>query len=167
MTEGKIESGVVFAVSERLDGEQIERALFWSPDAEAIDADEWDVGQVGDRPETLAQLETPPILSASIELLPERRLCLLWREDVPNDAGVSICWTGRDWFAAIRDQRVVLQEGDVPTALHVRDDGSAREWLVPIVDPVGRVCWQPPQFTTYADALAALLDFPIRPAEAT
>ena len=37
---------------------------------------------------------------------------------------------------------------------------------MPVVDAAGRVGWQPPRFDTYADALAALLDFPIRPAEA-
>jgi hypothetical protein len=48
----------------------------------------------------------------------------------------------------------------------VRNDDSAAEWMVPVVDSAGRVCWQPPCFATYGDALAALLDFPIRPAEA-
>lgn len=43
---------------------------------------------------------------------------------------------------------------------------SDRKWIVPIVDAAGRVGWQPPRFDSYADALAALLDFPIRPAEA-
>src|SRR5207245_436820 len=51
-------------------------------------------------------------------------------------------------------------------ALCVRDDGSGKDWTVPVVDPAGRVCWQPPHFATYADVLAAFLDFPIRPAEA-
>ena len=46
-------------------------------------------------------------------------------------------------------------------------DGSDRKWAVPVVDAAGRVGWQPPRFDTYLDALAALLDFPIRPAEAT
>jgi hypothetical protein len=92
---------------------------------------------------------------------------MLWREDTRKDARTSICWTGRDWQAVARGKRsVVLQETDQPTALHVRDDGSTREWIVPLIDPAGRVCWQPPCFATYADALAALLDFPIRPAEA-
>jgi hypothetical protein len=39
--------------------------------------------------------------------------------------------------------------------------------VVPVVDPTGRIGWQPPRFHNFADALAALLDFPIRPAEAT
>ena len=38
---------------------------------------------------------------------------------------------------------------------------------MPVVDSAGHVCWQPQQFMTYDDALASLLDFPIRPAEAT
>jgi hypothetical protein len=44
---------------------------------------------------------------------------------------------------------------------------EAHEWTVPIIDATGRTCWTPPQFKTYDDALAALLDFPMRPAEAS
>jgi hypothetical protein len=61
---------------------------------------------------------------------------------------------------------VLLKDDENPTALHVRGQ-SDRKWVVPVVDSAGRVGWQPPRFDTYTDALAALLDFPIRPAEAT
>lgn len=167
MTEGNVECGVVLPVSERLDGEDIERSLFWNPNAGGIDADEWAVGEVSDGPEKTVLIETPPILSAMIELLPKRSLRLLWREDTTTEVRVSVCWTGRDWLTVARDERnVALLDTDEPTALRVRDEGSAREWIVPVVDSAGRVCWQPPHFATYADALAALLDFPIRPAEA-
>lgn len=168
MAEGNIECGVVLPVSERLDGDAIERSMFWNFEAEAVNADEWTVGQVGDAPEAPDQIEVPPILSALIELLPERVLRLLWREDAPEEVRVSVCWTGSEWLTLGRDQRSApLPDIDMPTALRVRDDSSLREWIVPVVDPTGRVCWQPPRFSTYSDALAALLDFPIRPAEAT
>ena len=167
MAEGNVETGVVFAVGDRLDEDAIVASFFWSPDADAVDEEEWVVGQVGDAPEEQALLDVPPILSATIEPLPQRRLRLLWRDDASAGARVEIRWTGREWVNAKRGEDVALQDGDVPTALHVRLDGVSKEWSVPIVDPAGRVCWQPPRFDTYADALAALLDFPIRPAEAT
>jgi hypothetical protein len=65
-----------------------------------------------------------------------------------------------------RRDEVSLLDAEPPTALNVRGE-SDRQWVVPVVDAAGRVAWQPPRFHTYADALAALLDFPIRPAEAT
>ncbi|MFH1739027.1 MAG: hypothetical protein ABIH23_08460 [bacterium] len=167
MTEGNVECGVVLPVSDRLDGEEIEHSLFWNPDAEGVDAEEYAVGQIGDGPETPVLIEPPPILSALIEFIPKHVLRLLWREDTTNETRVSVCWTGDDWLTVARGKRsVTLQDADKPTALHVRDNNSALEWIVPIVDPAGRVCWQPPRFATYAEALAALLDFPIRPAEA-
>jgi hypothetical protein len=167
MAAGNVECGVIIPVNERLDKEEIKSKLFWNPDAKDIGADEWKVGQVGDAPEMMTLIEAPPILSALIELSHEPALRLLWREDVPQDARTSICWTGRDWQAVARGEHsVVLLDTEQPSALCVRDDGSGKDWTVPVVDPAGRVCWQPPRFATYADALAALLDFPIRPAEA-
>lgn len=79
---------------------------------------------------------------------------------------MSISWTGRDWFDVKRADAVSLQDDETPTALNVSGE-SDRKWVVPVVDTAGRVGWQPPRFDTYADALAALLDFPIRRAEAT
>ena len=167
MAEGNVETGVIFAVDDRLDSEAIERGLFWVQEqAEAIDDDDWAVGQVGDAPDAQPMVEAPPILSASIEPAPTRRLRLLWREDAIAGARVSISWTGRDWCDVQREDDVPLSDDENPTALHVRD-GDDRKWVVPVVDATGRVAWQPPRFDTYADALAALLDFPIRPAEAT
>jgi hypothetical protein len=78
---------------------------------------------------------------------------------------VDISWTGRDWFEVKRGDVVPLRDDEMPTALHVRVESSIK-WTVPIVDAVGRIGWQPPRFESYAEALAALLDFPIRPAEA-
>lgn len=166
MAEGNVETGVVFAVDERLDGEAIERCLFWSDEAETVRDEEWAIGQVGDAPDTQPILEAPPILSATIETSPSRQLRLLWRDDVATESRVSISWTGRDWFDVKRGDGVPLQDDETPTALNVSGE-SDRKWVVPVVDAAGRVGWQPPRFDTYADALAALLDFPIRPAEAT
>ncbi|WP_375757349.1 hypothetical protein [Corallococcus exercitus] len=166
MPEGNVETGVVFEVAERFAPEDLERCLFWAQDhAKAVDEGDWAVGQVGDAPDAQPILQTPPILSANIETMPTRRLRLLWREDAAF-ARVSISWTGRDWFDVQRADDVPLKDDENPTALHVRDE-SDRKWVVPVVDSAGRVGWQPPRFDTYTDALAALLDFPIRPAEAT
>jgi hypothetical protein len=166
MVDGNVETGVVFAIDERLDGEAIKRGLFWSDEVEVVGKDEWAVGQVGDAPDAQPILEAAPVLSAMIEPVQPRRLRLLWREDSPAESHVSISWTGRDWFDVKRGDVVPLRDDEIPTALHVRVDSSSK-WTVPIVDGAGRVGWQPPRFDTYADALAALLDFPIRPAEAT
>lgn len=166
MAEGNVETGVVFAVDERLDGEAVERWLFWSDEAETVGDEEWAIGQVGDAPDTQPILEAPPILSAKIETSPYRHLRLLWRDDVSTESRVSISWTGRDWFDVKRGDGVPLQDDETPTALNVSGE-SDRKWAVPVVDAAGRVGWKPPRFDTYADALAALLDFPIRPAEAT
>ncbi len=166
MAEGNVETGMVFAVDERLDGEAIERWLFWPDEAETVGDDEWAIGQVGDAPDTQPILEAPTILSATIESSPSRHLRLLWRDDVSTESHVSISWTGRDWFDVKRGDGVPLQDDETPTALNVSGEGD-RKWVVPVVDAAGRVGWQPPRFDTYADALAALLDFPIRPAEAT
>ena len=166
--EGNVETGVVFAVGERLDSEAIADRLFWSSDdAQTIDDKDWAVGQVGDAPGVQPILEVPPILSATIETAQVRCLRLHWREDAPIEHRVGIRWTGRDWLPVQRTANVPLTEEENPTALLVRGGESDREWLVPVVDAAGRVGWQPPRFDTYADALAALLDFPIRPAEAT
>lgn len=166
MTEGNVESGVVFAVDERLDGAAIERWLFWSDDVGTVGDEEWAIGQVGDAPDLQPILDAPPILSATIEAAPLRRLRLLWRDDVSAEFRVSIAWTGRDWFDVKQGDDVPLQDDETPTALNVSGEAN-RKWVVPVVDAAGRVGWQPPRFDTYADALAALLDFPIRPAEAT
>jgi hypothetical protein len=166
MAEGNVETGVVFAVDERLDCEALECSLFWSDEADAVRDEEWDIGQVGDVPDAQPILEAPPILSATIETAPSRRLRLLWREDFSGESPVRISWTGRDWFGVERRDEVPLQNDESPAALNVSGE-SDRRWVVPVVDAAGRVGWQPPRFDTYADALAALLDFPIRPAEAT
>lgn len=166
MAEGNVETGVIFAVDERLDGEAIERWLFWSDEAETVGDEEWAIGKVGDAPDKQPILEAPPILSATIETAPSRHLRLLWREDFLGEPRVRISWAGRDWFDVKRGDEVPLQNDESPAALNVSGE-SDRKWVVPVVDAAGRVGWQPPRFDTYADALAALLDFPIRPAEAT
>ena len=166
MREGNVETGVVFAVDERLDAETIEHCMFWSDDGETVADQDWAIGQVGDAPDDHPVLDVPPILSAMIEPALPRHLVLLWREDVLAEPGVRISWTGRDWFDVKRGDDVPLNDDETPTALHVRGE-TDRTWVVPVVDAAGRVGWQPPRFDSFADALAALLDFPIRPAEAT
>lgn len=165
MSEGNVETGVVFEVAERFAPEDIERWLFWSRELEAVEEREWMQGPVGDGPDAQPILEAPPILSALIKATPARSLRLLWREDA-TEAHASIAWTGCDWFDVQRGDERALKDDESPTALQVRG-ASGRTWVVPVVDATGRIGWQPPRFDSYADALAALLDFPIRPAEAT
>jgi|GEM_PF-805734 len=166
MREGNVETGVVFEVPERFGPEDLERWLFWSDEAKTVGDEEWAKIQKGDKPDKQPILEAPPILSATIETSPSRHLRLLWRDDVSTESRVSICWTGRGWCDVKRGDAVPLRDDETPTALSVSGE-SDHKWVVPVVDAAGRVGWQPPRFDTYADALAALLDFPIRPAEAT
>jgi hypothetical protein len=67
MVDGNVETGVVLAVDDRLDGEAIERGLFWSDQVRVVSKDEWAVGQVGDAPDEQSILEASPVLSAMIE----------------------------------------------------------------------------------------------------
>jgi hypothetical protein len=166
MPEGNVETGVVFAVDEGFDDEAIKHRLFWSEDAGTVGDDEWEDGEMGDAPETQPILEAPPILSAMVAVSPSRHLSLHWRKDFSGGSRVRISWTGRDWFDVKIGGEVPLQDDENPTALNVSGEND-RKWVVPVVDASGRVGWEPPRFDTYADALAALLDFPIRPAEAT
>lgn len=166
MREGNVEAGVVFEVPERLGPDELKRRLFWSQNANRIKkwADD-DLQDSDAPPDAQPILLAPPILSATIETTPTRRLRLLWREDAAT-VRASISWIGRDWFEVQPAFKIPLENEENPTALHVRDE-SDRKWVVPVVDAAGRVGWQPPRFDTYADWREALLDFPIRPAEAT
>jgi len=166
MTEGNVECGVVLEVNERLGPEELKQLLYWAQEhAESIDEHEWAIGQVGDVPDAESILEAPPILSASITTKVARVLRLLWRDDA-DETSASISWTGRDWFDLQRSDKVMLKDNENPTAIYVRDK-TGRKWSVPVVDEAGRVGWQPSRFDSYSDALAALLDFPIRAAEST
>ena len=137
--------------------------------------DEWAIGQVGDRHRTRSPSwnhAADPVGDDRARSCVRRRLRLLWREDVLDheSRARASSWTGRDWFEVQRGDDIPLKDDENPTALNVSGRaraGSDRTWVVPVVDAAGRVGWQPPRFDTYADALAALLDFPIRPAEAT
>ena len=167
MKEGNVECGVVCDVSDRLDEEAVERSLFWRDTDDEIERDEWRVGAVGDAPDAADLIVASPILLASIDTGSARKLRLYWRDDVPNDERVSVAFSGREW-GQVKANRpdIALDAAEEPTALRVRNDALAQEWTIPVVDAAGRVAWQSPRFESYADALAALLDFPIRPAEA-
>jgi hypothetical protein len=163
---GNIECGVVFGVRERLDSDDIARSLFWDWEADPIGPDEWREGQVGDAPENAELIATPPILSARVQREPSGALRLVWCDGVPDDAAVSVSWMDSVWHGVAAGQESVAFDGrDAPGSLNVRDDATGRAWIVPVVDPNGRVGWRPPHFDTYAAAIAALLDFPMRPAE--
>jgi hypothetical protein len=167
MRKGNVECGVVCNVADRLDAEDVERRLFWRGSADNIEGHEWRVGAVGDATETAAMLAAPPVLFASVVPGPPRELRLAWRDDVVDDASVSIAFTGRDWERVPANQSSLsLAAGEEPNIVRVREDSLQQEWTIPVIDAAGRIAWQPSRFDTYADALAALLDFPIRPAEA-
>jgi len=161
--DGNVETGVVFAVDERLDADAIERWLFWSDEAKTVGDKEWAIGQVGDAPDKQPILEAPPILSATIEIAPSRHLRLLWRDDISDKSRAQISWLGRDWFDVKKGEKVALRNDETPAALTVSESGH--EWVVPVVDSTGRVGWQPRLYENFAEALDALLDFPIRPTE--
>src|SRR5204863_5093018 len=137
LSAGNIECGVLIPVPERISvGEVLARRLFWHPDAAEIKRDEWRVGRVGDAPEGDAgMIAAAPILSASIVPEPIMSLRLLWRDDVPSDAKVSVAWAGLEWTAVAHAQATVdIQDRPVPVALRVRDDATSREWTIPVVD---------------------------------
>jgi hypothetical protein len=160
-----IECGVVFAVPDRMDAEALEKRLFWRADQGAIDVGEWEAG-TGPEPEELSLILASPILSA--ELNQSGDLTLHWRADVEHDQQVSISVGGADWVAVQRVAPAINLAADARSdALRVREDGTSQEWTVPIIGPTGHVCWSPPRFDTHTEAMAALLDFPMRPAEAS
>ena len=41
------------------------------------------------------------LTSSAVVPAPTRQLRLLWRDDVPPDAHVSVSWSGRDWFEEV------------------------------------------------------------------
>ncbi len=166
VAEGNVETGVVFELGERIDGGEITCRLFWLKDANDVPDDEWVVGEAGDQPQDELILEAPPILSAIVETVPIRHLRVLWRDDAGANLRASVSWLGREPVEVKQGDHVALQAREIPVTINVAGDGG-RSWVIPVVDPSGRVGWQPLRFDSFADALAALLDFPIRPAEAT
>jgi len=160
-----IECGVVFGVPERLTAEELAERLFWLDEQDELDVGEWEPGTTPE-PDDLTLIVASPILSARLGKM--RTLQLQWRNDVPPDGCFRVRVGVTDWLAVTSQQiSIVLNENEQATVLHVRDEQTPQEWCVPIVDPTGRVCWSPPRFGTYDEVLAALLDFPIRPAEAS
>jgi hypothetical protein len=160
-----IECGVVFSVPERMTSDDLANRLFWRDKQDELDVEAWEPG-TSPEPDDLTLIVASPILSA--ELGGNRELRFRWRADVPADGRFSVRVGTVDWLGVTSQQvSITLAEHEQATALHVRDDQTDQEWSVPIVDPTGRVCWSPPTFSTYDEALAALLDFPIRSAEAS
>ncbi len=155
-----IECGVVLTVKQ-LEAEDLASSLFWHGTDEQLAFDEWAPG-VGPEDVDEPAIVASPILVARV--IAEGELALEWRADVGD--GPYTVRTGLEWIEVIRGQAsTTLSAGAHPDVLRVRDVSTAREWIVPVVDAVGRTCWTPPRFETYDDALAALLDFPIRPVE--
>jgi hypothetical protein len=158
-----IECGIVFAVPDRLDADALAERLFFRKDRDALDVGEWEAG-AGQELDDLALIVASPILSA--QLSTGGRLTLHWRDDAP-DRQVGINVSGADWIAVERAQAEVELSAKVRAdALRVRDHGTSQQWTVPIIGPTGHVCWLPPRFETHEEAMAALLDFPMLPAEA-
>lgn len=154
-----VEAGVVFEVRESFDATR----LFWSIDKERK-LDPASLEEGGDNEESRggAILEAPPILSSVIE--PPGLLRLHWRDDVEPDARVWVSWTKPNRREVRQGDDIPLNDEESPSALDVWDENE-RHWVVPVVDASGRIGWSPPRFDTYADALAALRDFPLRPAD--
>ena len=143
MAEGNIECGVVFQVAGRLAPEEMQETLFWASDAKPIDATEWSVGRVGDKPDAADLLAVPPVLSAAIETSPKRHLRFFWREDASDNARVSISWTGRDgWFAVTREP-IPLRATEAPASsacgMKTRDGNGASPLSMPPDTCAGRL----------------------------
>lgn len=170
LVSGNIECGVLAAVPERIRGEdELVDHPFCDARAAPIGIDEWQVGRAGDGPDDAGLIAAAPILSASIVTEPAPGLQLGWRDDVAAAAQVSVSWSGTEWRAVTPGEVWIARPPDVPgpTVLVVRDDATQRVWTVPAVDASGRMAWQPPRYDTFEDALDALLEFPVRPAEAS
>lgn len=156
-----IECGIVIDV-ERLEPEAIEQAFFWRDGEPTEEFEEWEAG-TGPDDEIHEQIVASPILLARVSTTNE--LTLEWRDDVGGETFSLLL--GGSWSEVTAPQATVsLPEGRLDV-LRVRNAVETREWIVPVIDAIGRTCWVPPTFSTYDDALAALLDFPIRPAEAS
>ncbi len=157
-----VECGIVVEVDERLKPEDLAARLFWRDDDQDASFTSWETGTDPDEQDH-AQIVASPILLARVNATHE--LTLTWSEDAGATGHVDVKMGG-DWISVDAQQRSVpIAPGERFDVLRVRHDG--REWLVPVVDAIGRTCWCPPRYATYDDALAALLDFPIRPAEAS
>ncbi len=156
-----IECGIVIDV-ERLEPEAIEQAFFWRDGEPADEFEEWEAG-TGTDDEVHEQIVASPILLARVSTM--NGLTLEWRDDVGGETFSLLL--GGSWSAVTAPQATVsLPEGCLDV-LRVRNAKETQEWVVPVIDAIGRTCWVPPTFATYDDALAALLDFPMRPAEAS
>lgn len=159
-----IECGVVFAVPDRLSAEDLAERLFWLDDQDEIEVEAWEAGS-GVEPDELTLIVASPILSARLD--DAYLLHLRWHDDVSADRRLSVRVGATGWIEiAPNAATVAISRVEVATVLHVRNDQTQHEWSVPIVDPTGRVCWAPPRFGTFDEACAALLDFPVRAAEA-
>lgn len=157
-----VECGIVIEVDERLKPEDLAARLFWRDDDEDTTFTDWETGTDPDE-QVHAEISASPILLARVTAANE--LTLTWREDADATSRVDVKMGG-DWLPVEATQRTIaIAPGERFDVLRVRHE--KREWLVPVVDAIGRTCWIPPRFATYDDALAALLDFPIRPAEAS
>lgn len=167
LPSGNVECGVVIGVPERMGPDELRARLFWNDALPAIGATEWssDGAVEEDAPETEELISVPPILCATIEESPTPALRLTWRDDAPDALRAEIWWAGTEWIAL--EPRQTRAPFDVaPVAPRVRDALTGETWAIPLIDPRGRVCWEPPRAATYDEAIAVLLDFPIRPADA-
>lgn len=160
-SRGNVECGVVLAVEASFEQDAFGSMLFWNKEERAIGLDEFQVGDVGDAPEVQELISPPPILAGYLtHVAPATTLNLTWSDEpFPK---VSLSWTGADWRdVSERPAALVISGEPAPSVLQVRDDASGRQWQVPVVDAAGRVAWSPPTHRTFAEALDALLAFPI------
>lgn len=166
MADGNIECGMVSSVTHRLDNDLTRALLFWDQEV-GWRAESLAVGDVEDAPdeEQPNLIATPPVLSAVVVEGPSRALRLRWAEILSGpDDRVVLRWPGGPDVPLVRGQDLVgLGEAPTPTSLEVTDGTGT--WPIPVIDPAGRVSWEPVGFETYEEALGALLDFPLRPAE--
>lgn len=159
-----LECGVVLPVPQRMDGDDLAHRLFWRSSESPIDDDEW--REDGKEEEQLVDglLVASPILSARVGV--DRALTFEWRDDVAPRLRVEVTWLGGDARIVTSAIRVVsLGNEPAPAVIEVHEVGGRGRWTVPVIDPHGRVAWVPARYERWEDALDALLEFPMAPAE--
>jgi hypothetical protein len=158
-----IECGIIIAVEDRMKPEDLEQWLFWRDGEPAEDFEDWEAGSDPDD-DVHEQLVASPILLARVVTTNE--LALEWRDGVT--AETFVIRLGETWVD-VRAAQPTVPLGELVRldVLRVRTASEQHEWIVPVIDAIGRTSWVPPTFATYDDALAALLDFPVSASEST
>lgn len=159
--DGNVECGVVLQAAERLNASEAAERLFWDPATPADIELEVSVGSTEDAAGTPDLIDAPPILWATLVEKPRLALTLAWRDDLEGVSDVRIRWSNGDWVGVYPgDADVPVEPFARPPVVRVSAGSSGKEWMIPVIDPTGRVSLELPVHDTFDEAFAALLDFP-------